>query len=62
VRGLSKTNVTVNFNGDVKAVPTTVTVSIAGFAVNALFTTFTFNQKPMASIPYVGRYSPVECE
>jgi len=62
VRGLSKTNVTVNFNGDVKAVPTTVTVSITGFAVNALVTTFTFNQKPMASIPYVGRYSPVECE
>jgi Flp pilus assembly protein TadG len=62
VRGLSKTNVNVNFNADAKSVPTTVTVSSSGFEVNALFTTLTFNGKPLASAPYVGRYSPVECQ
>ena len=62
VRGLAKTNVNVNYNADTKSVPTTVTVSISGFTVDALFTKFTFNQKPFASVPYVGRYSPVECQ
>jgi Flp pilus assembly protein TadG len=62
VRGLSKSNVNVSFNPDSNGVPTNVTVSAAGFSVDAVFTSFTFNAKPMASVPYVGRYSPVECQ
>lgn len=62
VRGLAKSNVNVNFNPDTHGVPTNVTVSATGFAVDAIFTTFTFNGKPLASVPYVGRFSPVECQ
>src|SRR5229473_1106984 len=58
VRGLANSNVNVNFNPDANGVPTNVTVSATGFSVDAVFTTFTFNGKPMASVPYVGRYSP----
>jgi len=61
VRGLANSNVNVNFNPDANGVPTNVTVSATGFSVDAVFTTFTFNGKPMASVPYLGRYSPVEC-
>lgn len=61
VRGLAKSNVSVSFNPDAKGVPTDVTLSIGSFAVNALFTTFTFNGKPAASVPYVGHYVPGLC-
>ena len=61
VRGLSKSNVNVNFNPDASGVPGNVTVSAAAFSVDAVVTTFSFNGKPMATVPYVGRYSPVEC-
>ena len=61
VRGLSTSNVTVGFNPDAKGVPTDVTLSISGFSVNALFTTFTFTGKPAASVPYVGHYEPGLC-
>ena len=57
VRGLSKSNVNVSFGADSKGVPTDVTMSVSGFSVNALFATFTFNQKPFASVPWVGRYA-----
>ena len=62
VRDLATTNVSVNFNVDAKSVPSDVTVSISNFSVNALFTTLTFDRKPSATVPYVGRYSPSECE
>ena len=62
VRGLSTSNVTVSYNVDTKSVPTMVTASISDFSVNAGFTTFTFNQKPYAAVPYTGRYSPAECQ
>jgi Flp pilus assembly protein TadG len=61
VRGLSKSNVNVDFHPDEKGVPGEVTVSITAFQVDALFTKFTFNGKPFASVPYAGRYSPSEC-
>ena len=62
VRGLSKSNINVNFNPDTNGVPGNITVSATAFTVDAVFTTFTFSGKPMASVPYVGRYSPVECQ
>jgi Flp pilus assembly protein TadG len=62
VRGLSTSNVNVSFNPDTKGVPTNVTASISSFRVDAVFTSFTFNDKPLGSVPYVGRYSPAECQ
>jgi Flp pilus assembly protein TadG len=62
VRGLAVSNVTVGFSPDSKGVPTNVTASLNGFTIDAVFTTFTLNQKPLASVPYVGRYSPAECD
>ena len=61
VRGLSKSNVNVSFNPDAKGVPGDVTLSITGFSVDVSFKTFTFNGKPAASVPWVGRYAPKEC-
>ncbi|MBI1788806.1 MAG: pilus assembly protein [Acidobacteria bacterium] len=62
VRGLTTGNVNVTYNPDAKGVPTTVQISVSGFVVDALFHTFTFNNKPEASIPFVGRYAPNECD
>ena len=62
VRGLSKAKVNVSFNPDTRGVPTAVTVEVSGFTVDGLFSSFTFNGKPLASVPYMGRYSPVECQ
>src|SRR5437899_9704253 len=62
VRGLSKAKVNVSFSADTKGVPTAVTVDVSGFTVDGLFSSFTFNGKPLASVPYMGRYSPVECQ
>jgi len=61
VPGLSTSNVSVGFNPDAKGVPTDVTMTITGFSVNALFTTFNFTGKPWATVPYVGRFAK-DCE
>jgi Flp pilus assembly protein TadG len=61
VRGLAKSNVNVTFSPDTNGVPGNVTVNATAFSIDAVVTTFTFNGKPLATVPYVGRYSPVEC-
>jgi len=61
VRGLSKAKVNVSFNPDAMGVPAAVTVSVNDFRVDGLFASFNFSGKPFASVPFVGRYSPVEC-
>jgi Flp pilus assembly protein TadG len=55
--GLSLANVQVlpNMNG---AAPESVTVQIAGYTVNAVFTTFRFNAKPSVTFPYSGTPEP----
>ena len=61
VRGLSTSNVDVDFAPDAKGVPTIVTVSVSSFTVDGLFAKFTFQGKPWAQVPYGGRYAPNEC-
>lgn len=60
VPGLSTSNVTVtpNLQG---GMPTAVTVSISNFAVDALFTKFTFNGKPRATVVYMGNITCSTC-
>ena len=65
---LQDSNVVVNIvdqNGnaaDATHAPASVNVSANSFTVYAIFTTFTFNQKPYLDFPYVGRYAPSETE
>ena len=49
-------------DADASHAPATVTMTINNFAVNSLFTTITFNQRPYLQFPYVGRYAPTESE
>lgn len=49
-------------DADASHAPSTVSVWITGFDVYAVFTSFTFNQKPYLDFTYVGRYAPTESE
>jgi Flp pilus assembly protein TadG len=49
-------NVTATF---AKGVPSAMTVSIAGYTVNAVFGSTTFNGKPTATYAYQGIYEPL---
>jgi Flp pilus assembly protein TadG len=60
VPGLSSSNVTVNLNLQ-SSVPTDVTVSISNYAVDCLFTKFTFNGKPRATAVYMGQVTCSTC-
>jgi Flp pilus assembly protein TadG len=57
VRGLTTDNVQVLavMKG---AIPTSITVRITGFAVDAVFATFTFNGKPSTTFAYTGTAAP----
>jgi len=52
----SQVSVTVTF---VFGAPRSVTVSIVNYRLNAVFRTFTFDNKPQVTMPYVGRWDPV---
>jgi len=39
-------------------VPTTMSVKINGYSINAIFGSFTMNNKPEVTMPYMGRYAP----
>lgn len=56
-RGLTISNVQIqpNMNG---AAPESITVQIAGYKIDAVFTSFTFNGKPGATFPYTGTAAP----
>jgi hypothetical protein len=47
-------------NADATHVPSYVTVSTLNYSVNAVVTSFTFNNKPIVRFPYLGRYAPGE--
>jgi Flp pilus assembly protein TadG len=47
---------------DANHAPASVNLSVNNFTMSAVFTTFTFNQKPYLDFPYVGRYAPSETE
>jgi Flp pilus assembly protein TadG len=50
----SKVTLTVNF---AKGVPSSMTVGITGYAINAVVAKFTLTNKPQATYPYLGRYA-----
>ena len=58
VSGLTRANVTVTPTPS--TLPTTVTVSISNFTVNAIFKSFTLN-KPRVTMPYMGMIACSSC-
>jgi Flp pilus assembly protein TadG len=42
--------------------PATVSITVSNYLVDAVFTSFTFNQRPFLEFPYFGRYAPTESE
>jgi Flp pilus assembly protein TadG len=45
-----------------KGAPDAVDVTIVKYSVGAMFGSFTFDHRPLAEFPYVGRYAPSESE
>ena len=66
VAGLTPENVQVNWiksgEKDGAGAPSTVDVFIVHYTVGAMFGSFTFDHRPFAEFPYVGRYAPGESE
>jgi Flp pilus assembly protein TadG len=62
VRGLTTDNVTVDYGTDASGVPYEVRVYVTNFTVNALFSSFTFNNKPFARAVFLGQYAPTLCD
>jgi Flp pilus assembly protein TadG len=61
--GLTTQQVQVDYvAGEQGGAPTAVDVSISNYAVRAVFGSFTFNKRPLAEFPFVGRYAPSESE
>jgi len=42
--------------------PVAVDVTVHGYAIDAVFKSFTFDGRPAVEFPYVGRYAPAERE
>jgi Flp pilus assembly protein TadG len=53
VTGLTASNVNVNVTL-VNSIPQDLTITITGYTVNAVFTSFTFSGKPRATVAYLG--------
>ena len=60
VPGLSTSNVTIGVNPQA-GIPTNVTVTINNYALDAVFTKFTFNGKPRATAVYLGQVTCSTC-
>ena len=56
-RGLAPANVTLTVTFD-RNVPQRVAVTISNYNLDAVFRTLTFNGKPSATFPYLGRWAP----
>lgn len=54
--GLQPGHVSVSWVYDAKGVPVTITVSLTGYSVNALFQTFTWSGKPAVTVRYAGSF------
>jgi hypothetical protein len=54
VPGLSTNHVSVTWTSDAMGVPQTITTSIQGYSVNAVFTTFTWTGKPSMTVRFMG--------
>jgi len=56
VPGLQTSDITVTWTTDDSGVPSSITVGIGTFSVNAIFQTFTWTGKPSATVRFAGRY------
>jgi len=56
VPGLATGNISVAWTVDSKGVPNTITVSVSGYSVNAVFQSFTWSGKPSVTVCYAGSY------
>jgi Flp pilus assembly protein TadG len=54
--GLATGNISVTWAYDAKSVPVTITLSVTGYSVNAVFQTFTWSGKPSVTVRYAGSY------
>jgi Flp pilus assembly protein TadG len=61
VPNLTTGNVNVNVNLDAAGMPRDVTVSVTGYSIDALFTTYALNNKPRATTLYFGQISCSTC-
>ena len=55
-------NVLVNWVKDSSGAPSAVDVTLVHYSVGAVFGSFTFDHRPFAEFPYIGRYAPSESE
>jgi Flp pilus assembly protein TadG len=62
VKGLTTAQVDVKWGPEETGAPSTVTVAIKNYTVDAVFKTFTFAGRPAVEFPHVGRYAPGESE
>jgi Flp pilus assembly protein TadG len=59
VPGLTNANVVISVTPATGALPpTSMTVAITGYDLNAVLKTFTLTNKPQATMPFVGIYAP----
>jgi Flp pilus assembly protein TadG len=54
--GLAPSNISVTWAVDAQGVPITMTVSVTGYSVNAVFQSFTWSGKPSVTVCYAGSY------
>lgn len=60
--GLTTANVNVTYTTNTKGIPMTVKVAISNFTVKGIFKSYTFNNSPVVTFPFTGRYAPEESE
>lgn len=61
VPNLTTGNVNVNVNLDAAGMPRAVTITVTGYNINALFTSYALNNKPRATTLYFGQISCSTC-
>ena len=54
--GLTSADIRVTVRQDAKGIPNRVTVGVDGYAVKAIFASYTLTNKPQVSFEYQGRY------
>lgn len=53
---LTPANVSITWVADSAGVPKTITVAITGYTIDAVFRSFTFNNKPSLTVSYAGSF------
>lgn len=59
---LKPENVQVTWIKNANGAPTAVDVSIVNYSLGGIFRAFSFDHRPFAEFPYIGRYAPAESE